>query len=107
MSYTRRLTTAVQRTAAESGSAGSARHDLRMGRDEERSYRGAMRMAPSRRMVSPLSIGFSTMCTARCAVFAGIAEARRMRHLGAEALAGFLVQIPSAAASGTGRAQWC
>ncbi len=24
-------------------------------------YRGAMRMAPSRRMVSPFSIGFSTM----------------------------------------------
>ena len=29
------------------------------------SYRGAMRMAPSRRMVSPFSIGFSTMWTAR------------------------------------------
>ena len=28
-------------------------------------YRGAMRMAPSRRMVSPFSIGFSTMWTAR------------------------------------------
>jgi hypothetical protein len=31
-------------------------------REEERlPYRGAMRMAPSRRMVSPFSIGFSTM----------------------------------------------
>ena len=27
-------------------------------------YRGAMRMAPSRRMTSPLSMGFSMMCTA-------------------------------------------
>src|SRR6267378_3768119 len=28
-------------------------------------YLGAIRIAPSRRMVSPLSIGFSTICTAR------------------------------------------
>ena len=55
-------------------------------------YRGAMRMAPSRRMVSPLSIGFSTICTARLPYSRGIAEPRRMRHLRAEALAGFLVQ---------------
>src|SRR5712672_1082825 len=34
------------------------------GRGEE-NYRGAMRIAPSSRMVSPFSIAFSTMCTAR------------------------------------------
>src|SRR6186713_119803 len=33
-------------------------------REEKETYRGAMRIAPSRRMVSPFSIGFSTMCTA-------------------------------------------
>jgi MFS family permease len=33
--------------------------------------RGAIRMAPSRRIVSPLSMGFSTMCAARAAYSAG------------------------------------
>jgi hypothetical protein len=32
-----------------------------LGRDDESFHRGAMRIAPSRRMVSPFSIGFSTM----------------------------------------------
>jgi hypothetical protein len=34
-------------------------------------YFGAMRSAPSRRMVSPLSISFSTMCAASCAYSSG------------------------------------
>src|SRR5882724_11398849 len=38
---------------------------LSRGRRQNVRYRGAMRMAPSRRMVSPFSIGFSTMWTAR------------------------------------------
>ena len=47
-------------------------------------YLGAMRMAPSMRIVSPFSIWFSTMWQASAPYSAGLAEARRERHLLAE-----------------------
>src|SRR5271156_5496195 len=39
---------------------------------QSRRYRGAIRMAPSRRMTSPLSIAFSTMWTVSCPYSSGL-----------------------------------
>ena len=53
---------------------------------------GPIRMAPSRRMVSPLSMALSTMCAARLAYSAGRPSRDGMRHLLPEGVLGFLRQ---------------
>ena len=48
-----------------------------------RCYFGCMRIAPSRRMVSPFSIGISKIAATSCGELFGLAEARREGHLAA------------------------
>ena len=53
--------------------------DLTESRRLGRAHRGAIRIAPSRRIVSPFSIGFSMMCQRQAGVLLGPAEPRRVR----------------------------
>ena len=61
--------------------------DARLDAGADRSaHRGAIRIAPSSRIVSPLSIGLSTMCIAVEANSVGLSETRGVRHLGGQPL---------------------
>ncbi len=44
-------------------------------------------MAPSKRMTSPLIMGFSTMCSCQQPIFSRLTQSRRKRNLGTQRLA--------------------